>query len=70
MTIEQLYEEVSRRLPVGERLRLASPIMWECAGAGKLDCNEEWTADDLRELTAAGWDLIERRLREEDEGDQ
>lgn len=69
MTIEQLYEESIRGLPVGERIRLASLIMWESAGAGRLDFSEEWTEDDLREFSAAGWELIGRRLDEEgDEG--
>jgi hypothetical protein len=71
MTIEQLYEETIRRLPVGERIRLASLIMWDSAGEGKLDYSEEWSEDDLHEFSAAGWELIERRLREEgDEGER
>jgi len=67
MTIEQLYEEAIRPLPVGERIRLAWLIMWEHAGTGTLDYSEEWTDDDLRDFTAAGWDLIDRRLREDEE---
>ena len=67
MRIEQLYEEAIRPLPVGERIRLASLIMWEHAGTGRLDYSEDWTDDDLREFSAAGWELIERRLGEDDE---
>lgn len=68
MTIEQLYEEAIRGLPVEERIRLASLIMWDSAGEGKLDYSEEWTEEDLREFSAAGWELIERRM--DDEGDE
>ena len=70
MTIEELYEEAIRPLPVGERIRLASLIMREHAGTGRLDYSEQWTDEDLREFTAAGWDLIERRLREDEEEDE
>jgi plasmid stabilization system protein ParE len=64
MTIEQSYEEAIRGLPIEERIRLASLIMWDSAGEGKIDYSEEWTEQDLREFSAAGWDLIERRMDE------
>lgn len=70
MSIEQLYDEAIRGLSVEDRIRLASLIMWECAGTGSLDYREDWSDDDLREFTAAGWQHIERRLREEGEDDQ
>ncbi|MBI2759897.1 MAG: hypothetical protein HYX51_00525 [Chloroflexi bacterium] len=70
MSIQQLYDETIRALPVDERIRLASLIMWESAGTGNLDYREEWSDEDLREFTAAGWKLIERRLNEEGEDDK
>ncbi len=66
MTVEQIYEQTIRALPAGDQIRLASLIMWEYAGTGRLDFSEEWTDDDLREFTAAGQELIERRLGEEE----
>jgi hypothetical protein len=70
MSIRQLYDESIRMLPVDERIRLASLIMWESTGTGNLDYREDWSDEDLREFTAAGWKLIERRLREEGEDDE
>lgn len=67
MTVEQIYEETIRILPAGDQLQLASLIMRENAGSGRLDHSEEWSDDDLREFSGAGQKLIERRLREEGE---
>ena len=70
MSIQELYDKSIRGLPVHDRIRLASLIMWECAGSGNLDFREEWSDEDVREFTAAGWNLIDRRLGEEGENDQ
>jgi hypothetical protein len=70
MTVEQIYDERIRPLPAADQIRLASLIMRAHAGTGRLDYSEEWTEDDLREFTAAGWDLIERRLREDEDQDE
>jgi hypothetical protein len=37
--------------------------MCEHADTGRLDYREAWTDEDPRKVTAAGWGLIERRLR-------
>jgi hypothetical protein len=70
MTVEQIYEQTIRALPAGDQIRLASLIMWQFAGTGNLDYSEEWTDDDLREFAAAGQELIERRLRHEEDEDE
>ncbi len=54
MEIEQIYERAIKPLPVEERLRLARLILEEIS-AEVVDLGEEWSEDDLRELTAASW---------------
>jgi hypothetical protein len=55
MGIEQIYERTIKPLPVEERLRLARLILDEISAGGVVDFSEEWSEDDLRELTAAAW---------------
>jgi hypothetical protein len=61
MTVEQLYEEAVSQLPKEEQMRLATYIAWKCAKAGPIEYSDEWSDEDMRDLTAASVALFERR---------
>lgn len=60
MGIEQIYERAIKPLPVEERLRLARLILDGISAEGIVDFSEEWSEDDLRELTVAVWSRADR----------
>jgi hypothetical protein len=60
MGIEQIYELAIKPLPVEERLRLARLILDGISAEGIVDFSEEWSGDDLRELTMAAWSRADR----------
>jgi hypothetical protein len=64
MTVEELYEKVVRPLPEHEQVRLASFIMWKCGHGGRLDYSDEWSDEDMRDLTAHSLSVIDERLGE------
>ena len=53
MGIDQLYEETIRLLPAGERLRLARLILDGIPAEAVADFSEEWSDEDLRDLSVA-----------------
>ena len=55
MGIEQIYERAIKPLPVEERLRLVRLILDGISAEAGVDVGEEWSEDDLRELTVAAW---------------
>lgn len=51
MTARELYDTSIRKLPAGERLRLASLILDDlAASATGLDIRDEWTDQDVADL--------------------
>jgi hypothetical protein len=53
MTAQNLYSETISTLPASEQLRLASLILKGLAeSAEKLDYQDEWSDEDLRDITA------------------
>jgi len=69
MTVEQLYAEAVRTLPVADQLRLAALILQQFADPRGADYREGWTDEDLRDFTAAGWKYVDGRLSSEGEED-
>lgn len=55
MGVEQLYEHTIRSLPAAERLRLARLILDGIPPESVVDYSDEWSNEDLRDFTAAGW---------------
>ena len=53
MTAAELYNDQIKRLPVAERLRLASLILNDIPPESVVDAGEEWADKDLREFGQA-----------------
>jgi hypothetical protein len=61
MTVQEIYQQTIKPLPTEDRLRIASFILNDITG-GKVDVRDEWSDDDLRDFTAAGWKQIDEAL--------
>ncbi len=55
MTVTQIYQDQIKRLPISERLRLASLILNDIPKEAAADVSDEWTEDDLKDFAGAGW---------------
>lgn len=66
MSVEQVYDEVVRELSEAEQVQLASLIMWKAGRNGHVEYSGKWSDEDLRDFTAAGDELIRKRLDEDD----
>ena len=64
MTVQEIYDQTIKPLATQDRLRIASIILNDLA-AGKVDISDEWSDEDLRDFTAAGWKNIDEALGEE-----
>jgi hypothetical protein len=53
MKIEQLYQETISQLPTADRLRLARLILEGIPQESVVDFDDEWSDEDLRELSLA-----------------
>jgi hypothetical protein len=53
MTIEQLYAESIKPLPPADRLRLATIILEGIPPESVVDYSDEWSDEDLRDLSRA-----------------
>jgi hypothetical protein len=53
-TVHEIYDNSIRGLPTSEKLRLATMILDELnqSAASALDYRDEWTEEDVRDLTA------------------
>jgi hypothetical protein len=51
MTIQEMYEQSIRPLPAPDRLRLATLILNEIPPLAVVDYSDEWTEEDMRDLT-------------------
>ena len=65
MTVEQLYAEAMRTLPVAGQLRLAALILQQFADPRGANYSEEWTDKDLRDFTAAGLKYVDEQVPDE-----
>ncbi len=52
ITADELYEKSVRSMPASERIKLATRLLNDIESASILDYSDEWTEEDLRELTA------------------
>ena len=59
MTLAEIYEQRIKPLPVADRLRLATLILNDIPLDSVVDDRDTWSADDLRDFSAAGWDRLD-----------
>lgn len=51
-TAEEVYVQVVKPLPPSERLKLATMILNDIPPQSVVDYSEEWSEEDMRDLTA------------------
>ena len=51
-TAKELYSQAVAPMPAAEQLRLASFILEGLDAAGALNCSDQWSDEDIRDLTA------------------
>ena len=54
-TADEIYIQIVKPLPPSERLKLATMILNDIPPQAVVDYSDEWTEEDLRDLTAATW---------------
>jgi hypothetical protein len=67
MTIQELYEQSIKPLPAPERFRLAVMILNNIPSLAAVDDSDEWTDEDLRDITLYS---MRRAAESMEEGDQ
>ena len=67
MTVDELYEDTIKTLPAADRLRLAALILNDIPPQSVVDYRDEWSDEDLRDFSAAGWKHIEQELGNEED---
>jgi hypothetical protein len=65
MTVNQLYEQTIKPLSPAERLRLATLILNGIPPQSVVDYSDEWSEEDMRDMTKATWDHIDSALQDE-----
>ena len=50
-TAEAIYSDMVKPLPASERFRLATLILGQISPRSVVDYSEEWTEEDMRDLT-------------------
>lgn len=51
-TAEEIYAQAVKLLPASERLKLATMILNDIPPQSVVDYSEEWSEEDMRDLTA------------------
>jgi hypothetical protein len=65
MNVDQLYESAVKPLPTTDRLRLATLILNNIPPEAVVDYSDEWTEEDMRDLTAYSVRHLDESLGEE-----
>lgn len=67
--VEELYASAIRDMPVDERRHLATLILKDLPQSDQrvLDYDDEWTEEDMRDLTAYSMKIAEERYPYEDD---
>ena len=66
MTVQQLYEQTIKPLPMAERYRLAVLILNDIPPQAVVDASDTWTEEDMHEFSQASWAQIDARLEADD----
>ncbi len=67
MTIQEMYEQSIKPLPAPDRLRLATLILGDISPELVIDDSDEWTEEDLRDITLHSLRQAEVSMEEGDE---
>ena len=67
MTVEELYNESIKPLPIGDRLKLASLILKDAPPDSVVDFNESWSEADLQDFQRASWSHVDQALTEQED---
>ena len=68
MTVQELYDDRVKPLPANERIRLASLILGDLAAvadAAPVDVSDDWTDEDIADMTAHSMRYAEERYPSE-----
>ena len=68
-TAETIYNRVVKPLPPSERLKLATMILNDIPPRAIVDYSDEWTEEDIRDLTSYSLRYAAQSFGEEEEGD-
>lgn len=66
MTVQQLYEQTIKPLPMAERYRLAVLILNDIPPQAVVDASDTWTEEDMHEFSQASWAQLDARLEADD----
>jgi hypothetical protein len=66
MTVNQIYEQTIKPLPLPDRLRLAALILNDIPPHAVVDYSDEWSEEDLHDFRQASWDHIDTLLEDEE----
>ena len=64
MTVQEMYEQIIKPFPAGERLRLATLILNDIPPQLVIDQGDTWTSEDEQDFRRATWALIGCRTEE------
>ena len=66
MTVQQLYEQTIKPLPMADRYRLAMLILNDIPPQAVVDASDTWTEEDMHEFSQASWAQLDARLEADD----
>jgi protoheme ferro-lyase len=67
-SVEELYDQSVKALPVAQRLRLATMILNDIPPQSVIDYSEDWSGEDYRDFTRASWQHVEAAVGGSDDG--
>jgi hypothetical protein len=59
MTVREFYEQSIKPLSTADRYELATMILGDIPPQAVVDYRENWSEEDLKDFTRAGWQRIE-----------
>lgn len=59
MSVQELYQQSIRPMPLAQRLELASIILRDIPPQSLVDYSTEWSEEDLAELSRSAWKGID-----------
>jgi hypothetical protein len=68
-TAEEVYAQVVKPLPASERLKLATMILNDIPPLSVVDYSDEWSEEDMRDLTTHTMRYAAESFGEEDDAD-
>jgi hypothetical protein len=67
MTVKEIYNQMVKPLPSSERFELATLILNDISPRAVVDYSEEWTEEDMRDLTIYSLRYAAQSFGEEEE---